>query len=167
VSGDGDWSGVHTGDANGGRRRIGWKCVCARGATGAGLYGRWRSVRRSWGQTRRRCTRGVGSKALRRVAARRPMACGGWHAGEWKLATWRRPNARGRHPQWHSGVAHGSLGSPVPRCARVARVRPLAWHACATLRVGALWHSRAVGISLNGFQNCFSPIFQTKVHHKV
>jgi hypothetical protein len=40
VSRDGDWSGVHTGGANGGRRRLGWKRVCARGATGAGLYGR-------------------------------------------------------------------------------------------------------------------------------
>jgi hypothetical protein len=136
--GDGDWSGVHTGGANGGRRWLGWKCACARGAIGAGLYGRQRSVRRSWGQPRRRCTRGVSSKALRRAAARRPMACGGWHTGEWKLATWRRPNARGRHPQWHSGAAHGRLGPPVPECARAVRVRPLAWHACATSRVGAL-----------------------------
>jgi hypothetical protein len=28
-----------------------------------------------------------------------PMARGGWHAGEWELATWRRPNARERHQQ--------------------------------------------------------------------
>jgi hypothetical protein len=121
----------------------------------------------SWGQPRRRCTRGVGSKALRREAARRPMACGGWHADEWKLSNWRRPNTRGRQPQWHSGATHGPLDLLVPRRARAARVRLLAWHACATSRVGALWSSRAVGISLNGFQNCFSPIFQTKVHHKV
>jgi hypothetical protein len=58
------------------------------------------------------------------------MACGGWLAGEWKLATWRRPNARDVHPQWHSGTAHEPLGPPVPRRARgthtaigVARVR--------------------------------------------
>jgi hypothetical protein len=119
------------------------KCACARGATGAGLYGCWRSVKRSWGQPRRRCMRGVGSKALRRAAGRRPMVCGGWLAGEWKLATWRRPNARDRHPQWHSGAAHGPLGPSVPRRARAARVRSLAWHACATSRVGALWRSRA------------------------
>jgi hypothetical protein len=123
---------------NGGRWRLRWKRVCAGGATGAGLYGRWRSVRRSWGQPRRRCTRGVGSKALRRAAARRPMASGGWHAGESKLATWRCPNARGRHPQWHSGAAHGPLGPPVPRCVCAARVRPLAWHAWARSGVPGL-----------------------------
>jgi hypothetical protein len=67
----------------------------------------------------------VGSKALRHAAAWRPMADGGWHAGEWKLATWRRPNARGRHPQWHSGAAHGPLGSPVSR--RGTRARRRAW----------------------------------------
>jgi hypothetical protein len=167
VNGNGVWSWVHTGGANGERRRLGWKRLCARGATRVGLYWRWRSVRRSWGQPRHRCTRGVGSKALRRAAARRPMACGGWHAGECKLATWHRPNVRGRHPQWHADVAHGPLGPPVPRRARAARVRPLAWHACATSRVGALWRSRAVGISLSSFQNCFSQIFQTKLHLRV
>jgi hypothetical protein len=167
VNGDGVWSWVHTGGANGGRRRLGWKRACARGATGEGLYGRWRSVRRSWGQPRCRCTRVMGSKALRRAAAWWPMACGGWHADEWKLATWRHPNARGRHPQWQTGVAHGPLGPPVPRRARTARVRPLAWHTCATSRVGALWCFRAVGISLNSFQNCFSQIFQTKLRLRV
>jgi hypothetical protein len=40
------------------------------------------------------------------------------------------------------GAAHGPLGPPVHRRARAARVRPLAWHACATSRVGALWRSR-------------------------
>jgi hypothetical protein len=58
-----------------------------------------------------------------RAAARRPMACGGWHAGEWKLATWRRPNARGHHPQWHAGTAHGPLVPPgASACARGARM---------------------------------------------
>jgi hypothetical protein len=152
VSENGDWQEVHTGGANGGRRRLGGECACAREATGAGLYGRWRSVKRSWGQPRRRCTRGVGSKALQREAERWPMACGGWHAGEWKLATWRRPNARGRYPQWHSSAAHGPLGPPVPRRARAARVRPLAWHGCATSRVGALWRSRAKTVCLGCFQ---------------
>jgi hypothetical protein len=40
--------------------------------------------------------------AARRCDVRRsggPMACGRWHAGEWELATWRRPNARERHQQ--------------------------------------------------------------------
>jgi hypothetical protein len=36
------------------------------------------------------------------------------------------------------GAAHGPLGPLVPRRARKARVWPLAWHACATSRVGAL-----------------------------
>jgi hypothetical protein len=36
------------------------------------------------------------------------------------------------------GAAHGPLGPPVPRRARASRVWPLAWHACATSRVGAL-----------------------------
>jgi hypothetical protein len=40
------------------------------------------------------------------------------------------------------GAAHGPLGPPVPQHARAARVRPLAWHACTTSRVGALWRSR-------------------------
>jgi hypothetical protein len=37
-------------------------------------------------------------------------------------------NARGYHPQWHAGAAHGPLGPPVPWRACAARVRPLAWH---------------------------------------
>jgi hypothetical protein len=28
-----------------------------------------------------------------------PMASGGWHADEWKAATWHRPSAHGRHAQ--------------------------------------------------------------------
>jgi hypothetical protein len=28
-----------------------------------------------------------------------PMACGGWHAGEWETATWFRPSAHERHQQ--------------------------------------------------------------------
>jgi hypothetical protein len=51
---------------------LGGGCACVRGAAGAGFYRRWRSVRGSWGQPRRRCTRGVGSKARRRAAERRP-----------------------------------------------------------------------------------------------
>jgi hypothetical protein len=42
------------------------------------------------------------ARAARRYDVRRsdgPMACGGWHAREWELATWRRPNARKRHQQ--------------------------------------------------------------------
>jgi hypothetical protein len=38
------------------------------------VYGRWRSVRRSWSQPRRRCTRGVGSKALRSLQGFPPIA---------------------------------------------------------------------------------------------
>jgi hypothetical protein len=38
VSEDGDWKGVFTpGGANGGRRRLGGECACAREATGAGF----------------------------------------------------------------------------------------------------------------------------------
>jgi hypothetical protein len=140
---DGDRKKVHTERRQWRTAAARGKCACARGVTEAGLYGRWRSVKRSWGQPCHRCTRGVGSKVLRRAAGRRPMACGGWLAGEWKLATGRRPDARDRHPQWHSGAAHGPLGPPVPRRARAARVRPLVWHACATSRMGALGRSRA------------------------
>jgi hypothetical protein len=62
------------------------------------------------------------------------------------------------------GTAHGPLGPPVPRRARAARVRPLAWHARTTSCMGALWRSRCICVSLSHFQNSFSLNFQTKVH---
>jgi hypothetical protein len=40
--------------------------------------------------------------AARRGDVRRsgdPMACGGWHADEWEMATWRRPSAHECHQQ--------------------------------------------------------------------
>jgi hypothetical protein len=37
LSESGDWQGVPTGGANGGRRRLGGECACAREAAGAGL----------------------------------------------------------------------------------------------------------------------------------
>jgi hypothetical protein len=62
------------------------------------------------------------------------MACGGWHAGEWELDTWRRPNARDRHQQWHSQRGAWTAGSAgASACVRgartaagVARVRDVA-----------------------------------------
>jgi hypothetical protein len=70
-----------------------------------------------------------------------------------------------------SGILALRMDRWVRRCLGVrachASVQPLAWHARATSRVGALWRSRAVGIPLNGFQNCFSPIFRTKLHLRV
>jgi hypothetical protein len=72
VGEDVDGKGVRTGRRQWRTAGLGGGCACARGATGAGFYRRWRSVRGSWGQPRRRCTRGVGSKARRRAAERRP-----------------------------------------------------------------------------------------------
>jgi hypothetical protein len=62
------------------------------------------------------------------------MACGGWHAGEWDLATWHRPNARERHQQYHSWRGAWTVGSAgASACARgagtaagVARVHDVA-----------------------------------------
>jgi hypothetical protein len=67
---------VHTGRRQWRTAGLGGGCVCARGETGAGFYRRWRSVRGSWGQPRRQCTRGVGSKARRRAAAQWCAAVG-------------------------------------------------------------------------------------------
>jgi hypothetical protein len=64
--------------------------------------------------------------AARRCDVRRggrPMACGGWHAGKWELATWRRPNTRDRHPQWHSRHGAWTVGSAgASACARGVRM---------------------------------------------
>jgi hypothetical protein len=60
------------GSANGGRRGSVADARAREERSGAGFYRRWRSVRGSWGQPRRRCTRGVASKVRRRVAERRP-----------------------------------------------------------------------------------------------
>jgi hypothetical protein len=67
------------------------------------------------------------------------MACGGWHTGEWELATWRRPNARDRQPQWHSrhGVwTAGSAGAST--CARGARTTAGVARVCDVARGRAL-----------------------------
>jgi hypothetical protein len=60
------------GGANGGTAELGWRYARAKERPGMVIYSRWRSVRRSWGQPRRRCTRGVGNKARRRAADQRP-----------------------------------------------------------------------------------------------
>jgi hypothetical protein len=92
------------------------------------------------------------------------MACGGWHAGEWELATWRRPNTRDRHQQWHSRRSAWTTGSAgASACARgartgagVARVHDVArGHALVFLGENS---------SLKLFQIGFSLNFQTKVH---
>jgi hypothetical protein len=50
------------------------------------------------------------------------MACDGWHADEWELATWHRPHARERHQQWHSRHDAWTAGSAgASACARGAR----------------------------------------------
>jgi hypothetical protein len=63
---------VRTGRSQWRTAGLGGGCACARGAVGVGFYKSRMSVRGSWGQPRRRCTRGVGSKAQRRAAERRP-----------------------------------------------------------------------------------------------
>jgi hypothetical protein len=146
------------------RRRLGWKRACAQGATGAGLYGHWRSVRGVVGST----TSPVHAQRGQQGAA----TCGGAAAnGVRRLARQRvetghlasskrsrsSPTVAFRRGAW----AAGSAGASV--CARTAA----GVASCTTSRVGARWRSRAVGISLNDFQNCFSPIFHTKVHHKL
>jgi hypothetical protein len=127
------------GGANGGTTELGWRCARAKERLGTGIYRRWRSVRRSWGQPRRRCTRGVGSKAQRRAAEWRPN-------GERRLACRRVEDshlAPSKHPQTSRTVAprrgawtDGSSGASA--CARGARTA--GWRgACATSRESALW----------------------------
>jgi hypothetical protein len=82
VGEDGDGKGFHTGRRQWRTAGLGGGWACAREVTEAGFKVSWRSVKGSWGQPRRRCTRGV---AARRSDVRRsgdPMACGGWHADE-------------------------------------------------------------------------------------
>jgi hypothetical protein len=68
VGEDVDGKGVRTGLRQCRTAGLGGGCACERGATGAGFYRRWRSVRGWWGQPRHRYTRGVGSKARGRAA---------------------------------------------------------------------------------------------------
>jgi hypothetical protein len=97
VGEDVDGKGVRTGRRQWRTAGLGGGCACARGATGVGFYRRWRSVRG--------CGVNHIAGACAVWAARRddvrpsgsPIACDGWHAGEWELATWRRPSARERH----------------------------------------------------------------------
>jgi hypothetical protein len=60
------------------------------------------------------------------------------------------------------GAAYGPLGLPVLRRTRAARVRSPAWHERATSRVGTLWHSRCICVSLSRFKNSFFQIFKLK-----
>jgi hypothetical protein len=88
---------------------------------------------------------------------KRWLACRRVETGHLALSKRSRssPTVAFRRGAWTAGSAGASV------CVRGTRT------AAGVARVGALWRSRAVGISLNGFQNCFSPIFQTKVHHEV
>jgi hypothetical protein len=115
VGEDVDRKGVRIGRRQWRTARLGGGCACARGATGAGFYWHWRSVRGSWGQPRCRCTRGVGSKARRRAAVGTPTS------GKWPLgAVQAHTNVTNSSTL---GAVHGPLGPPVPQRARAARIR--------------------------------------------
>jgi hypothetical protein len=130
---------VCTGGANGGTAELGWRCARAKERPGAGIYRRWRSVRRSWGQPRRWCTRGVGSKARRRAAEWRPNGerrlarrrVGNNHLAPSKCSRTSRTVAL-RRGAWTDGSSGAST------CAHGARVA--GWRgARATSRESALW----------------------------
>jgi hypothetical protein len=94
-------------------RRRQWWTAAARvearvraGSNRAGLYGRWKSVRRSWDQPRRRCMRGVGNKALRCATA--------------QAANGVRRLARRRVETGHLAPSKSSRSSPTVACRRGA-----------------------------------------------
>jgi hypothetical protein len=138
---------------------LGGGCACARGAVGAGFYRRWRSVRGSWGQPHRRCTRGVGSKARRRAAERRPN-------GVWRLA--RRRVGNGHLAPSKRTRMSPTVALPVRRMdCWVRRARRaysgLAWRARGVARERAL-ASRGENSSLIHCSKLFFSDFQTIVH---
>jgi hypothetical protein len=99
VGEDGDRKGVHAGRRQWRTAGLGGECACAREATGRVFKG-------AGGRLRGRGVNNIAGAraawAARRCDVRRsggPMACGGWHAGEWEPATWCPPNARERHQQ--------------------------------------------------------------------
>jgi hypothetical protein len=125
------------GGANGGTAELRWRCARTKERPGTGIYRCWRSVRRSWGQPHCWCTRGVGSKARRRAAERRPN-------GERRLAR-RRNNhlAPSKRPRTSRTVAlrrgawtDGSSGASA--CVRGARTA--GWRGVRVMsRESALW----------------------------
>jgi hypothetical protein len=143
------------GGANGGRRGSVGDARALEERPRAGFYRHWRSVRGSWGQPRRRCTRGVGSKARRRAAERRPN-------GEWRL-TRRRVGNNHLAPSKHSRTSRtvalrrgawtdGSSGASA--CARGARTT--GWRgARATSRESALWRRGVENSSLMACSKLF------------
>jgi hypothetical protein len=127
------------GGANGGTVELGWRYARVKERLGTVIYSRWRSVWRSWGQPRRWCTRGVGSKARRRAADQRPN-------GERRLARRRveyshlapskRPRASRTVALRRGTWTDGSSGASA--CARGARTA--GWRgARVTSRESALW----------------------------
>jgi hypothetical protein len=162
------------------------RTATGRGFIPGGAYGgRWSSVAsvRARGKQPGRVYKGAGGRLKGRGVNHVAGARAAWAArrcdvrrsgGQWRAAV--GTPASGNQPPGAvltltivtnsstPGAAHGPLGPLVPRRARAARVRTLAWHACATSRVGALWRSWCICVSLSRFQNSFSLNFQTKVH---
>jgi hypothetical protein len=112
------------------------------GEAGDSICSRCRSVRMSWGQPHRWCTRGVGSKARRRAADQRPNG-ERWLArrrvGYSHLAPSKRPRTSRtvalRRGAWTDGSSGASACTPGMRTA--------VWRgARATSRESALWRRR-------------------------
>jgi hypothetical protein len=119
------------GGANGGTTELGWRCAQAKERLGTGIYRRWRSDRRSWGQPRRLCTRGVGIKAQRRAADQRPN-------GERRLAP---GTVQAPTNIMHSSSPSRSMDRWVLWCLGVraqSAYGGLAWHARDVAWEGAL-----------------------------
>jgi hypothetical protein len=121
---------------------LGWRYARAKERLGTGFYRCWRSVRRSWGPPRCRCTRGVGSKVRRRAEEWRPN--GEWRfARRWVGSNHLAPSKRSQTSRTvalrHGAWTDGSSGASV--CARGART--VGWRgAHVTSRESALWRRR-------------------------
>jgi hypothetical protein len=106
----------------------------------------------------------------RRAPLRQPMARHGRCAGRRISATWHShlPRTARVSARWRCAVTSGHTGTsacaPEAGTARTAGGRRGRARRRARTRFGV---PDAVGISLNSFQNSFSPIFQTKVHLRV
>jgi hypothetical protein len=170
VSENGDWKGVHTG-----RRQ--WRTAVARagahareGRTGlAYKRGEGRLGQVGSGRCHLHAWEGRGH-GRGRAPLRRPMARYGRCAGRRISATWHshlprtaRVSSRRRCAvtSGHTGASARALEAGM---ARTAGGRRGPARRRARTRFGVLG---VVGISLNSFQNSFSPIFQTKVHLRV
>jgi hypothetical protein len=101
VGEDVDGKEVRTGGTNGGRRGsvAGARARAREERPGVSFYSRWGRLR---GCGVNHVAGAHAAWAARHGDVRRsgdPMARGGWHAGEWETATWRRPSAHKRHQQ--------------------------------------------------------------------